>query len=517
MKDTRYGYGQVLSGFDDLARTLAGTLGPCPGTVLCASGEDGGELVSSAAVLARRITELPGRRRNTGAALLRETVLQVGSRHGDGGATTAVLAQALVHSARRAVAAGAHPVRVRDGIGRGVAAACDALKAMSEPVAGGRELTGLALAATCDPDLACVLGELADVLGPEGAVYVMEASGGRTSRHYIDGHRWRSRPAERSVLAHRTAEVTLVEPLIALIEHELTSADEVRPLLEAAGGRTVLLVAAGITGTAQSMLNANRERAVPVIVTTPRSRHTDDFADLALLTGASVVSPVLGLPPASVRAAHLGGARRALLRRGDLTVVGGHGDRSAVQERAAGLRSRAWELTNGPAERESADRLWRRQARLAGRTAVLTVGGGTQQQTRERVLSAERTARQLRDALRDGVVPGGGAAYVDCLPAVRAVVTADRDEKAGVDAVARALPAPFLRILANARVPAPELALAGVLQAGPGHGVDATSGEFTDMRRAGIRDTTAVAAGALVAAGATAGLLVCAELVVGRD
>lgn len=513
---TRTAYGQLHAGFDDLARVLGGTLGPGLGKVLCASGEDGSELVSSSAVLARRITELPGRHRNTGAALLRETVLRVGARHGDGGATTAVLARALVRAADRAVASGAHGVRVRDGIGRGVAAACDALKGMSEQVAGERELVGLAFAATGDRELAALLGELSDVLGPDGAIGVEEAMGGRTLRHYIDGHRWRARPAERSALANGAAELTLVEPLIALVEQELTSADEVRPLLEAAGQRPVLLIAPGFTGTAQTLLSANRGRALPVVLATSRTRHSEDFADLALLTGASVVSPVLGLPPKSVRAAHLGGARRALLRRGDLTVVGGHGDLTGVRERAAALRSLAWELAGGTAGRDAASRLWWRQARLCGRTAVLTVGARTEQETQERMHLAKRTARLLYDALRDGVVPGGGAAYLDCLAAVRAVVPADRDEAAGVDAVATALRAPFLRILSNAGLPAPPLALDRVLSAGPGHGVDVATGEVTDMRRAGIRDMAAVAAGALVAAGETAGLLVSAELVVGR-
>ncbi|OAH12335.1 TCP-1/cpn60 chaperonin family protein [Streptomyces jeddahensis] len=516
MTDSLHTNSQLLSGFDHLARTLGETLGPGSGTVLCAWGEDGAEVVSSSAVLARRITQVPGHRRNTGAALLRETVLRVDARHGDGCATTAVLAQALARCARRAVAAGAHPVRVRDGIGRGVAAACDALKAMSEPVAGERDITGLALAATADPELATVLGELTDVLGPDGAIWVREANGDETARHYIDGHRWRARPAEAAVLAHRATELTLIEPLIALVEHELSSADEVRPLLEAAGRRTLLLVAPDITGAARTLLSVHRERALAVVLTTDRTRHSEDFADLGLLTGASVISPVLGLPAASVRAAHLGGVRRVLVRRGDLTVVGGHGDRSAVLQRAAALRSRAWELASGPVEREAADRLWRRQARLAGRTATLTVGARSEQEAEDRARVARRTARQLRDALREGVVPGGGVAYVDCLTAVQAVAPDDRDEAAGLNAVAAALKAPFLRILANARVPAPELALLDAIATGPGHGVDATTGELTDMRRAGIQDTTAVAAGALVAAGETAGLLVSAQLAVGH-
>ncbi|MBA4865657.1 hypothetical protein H1V43_30820 [Streptomyces sp. PSKA54] len=523
MNDTRQAYGQLLLGFDDLARALGGTLGPGSGTVLCGSGTDGGELVSSSAVLARRITQLHGHRRNTGAALLRETVLRVGAGHGDGCATTAVLAQALLHAAAKSVAAGAHPGRVRSGIALGVAAACGAMKDLAEPVAGELDLAGIALAATGDPELAALLAELTDVTGTHGAIRIQEADTPRAGRHYIDGARWPSRPAERAVLSHGVTELTLTEPVIALADLELSDAGQVRPLLEAAARlparRPLLLVARAVSGAALTMLNANRSRVLPVVLTTARTRQSEDLMDLALLTGASVISPELGLAPSGVQASHLGGARRAFVRRGDLTLTGGHGGREAAGDRAATLRTVAWELLDGgPGERETAERLWWRQARLTGRTAVLTVGAATEQEVTARRDTAERTVRLLQGALRHGVVAGGGVAYLDCVPAVHVAARRchDHDEALGAEAVATALEAPFLRILSNAGVTAPEIELHRVRELGPGHGIDVATGRPAEMRRLGIRDAASVTCGALEAAAETAGLLVSAEVVVGR-
>ncbi|HZC27858.1 MAG TPA: TCP-1/cpn60 chaperonin family protein [Actinopolymorphaceae bacterium] len=528
--------GELRVGFDVLARLLAVTLGPSQGVVLSEVGAGTSESLLDSATIARRVTALPSRRQTAGAALVREMVRRVGGGYGDGGATATVLARSILRHATRVVAAGANPVLVRHGIQVGVAAACGALKDLAAPVergplAGdaGSGLVGLAVAATGDAELGAVIGEMIDILGVEGAVQVEEHEAIGLAYDYLDGARWRGRPADAATLPGGSTELTLVDPLVAVADLDLTQVEQVRPLLEAAlalpGRAPLLVVARDITDGAQAMFGFNDIRgtlvSAPVVVTTSKSYLSDDLADLALLTGAEVLASELGRPPEKFRPEYFGRARRALVQEGYVTVSGGRGDSSAVADRAARLRTRAWELdlTARRDERSARERLWLRQARLSGRVGALRVGAATEQQIEARKTNARKAVRLLGVALRDGVVPGGGVAYLDCIPAVEARRAGCRheDEAFGIDAVRAGLEAPFLQIVHNAGRRTPRVALSKVRELGPGHGLDVVANEFVDMRAAGICDVAAVMSVALEAAGETAGLLVSAEVVSGRD
>lgn len=517
---------ELRAGFETMTRLLAGTLGPRQGHVLSALGGTGSETLSDSAALARRITSLPGRRATAGASIVRDMVLRVGDDPGDGGATAAVVARAILTYASKLVAAGANPVLVRRGILAGVGVACDTLKAQAEPVDGERELAGLATAATGDAELGALVGELFDLLGATGAIQVEEAAGHRVDARltydYIDGARWRARPAHNDLLPEGKTELTLVEAIVAVADCELKRVEQLRPLLELAPALPsrppLLIVARDISEAALTMLAVNDHRGLlvsaPVVLTTARTRMADDLADIALLTGAEVLSETTGSPPERVRATQLGSARRALVQRGYVTIVNGRGDREAVAARAARLRTRAWEI----ADARDRDRLWLRQARLTGKVAAVQVRAQTEQQLEARKTQARKAIRLTGAALREGVVPGGGVAYLDCVPAVRAARAecSSDDEAAGLDAVLAGLEAPFLQLVRNAGRFEPRTALAKARELGPGHGVDVRTNTFADMVKAGVRDVTTVATGALRAAGETAGLLVSAEVVRGR-
>ncbi|GAA5024431.1 TCP-1/cpn60 chaperonin family protein [Actinopolymorpha pittospori] len=519
---------ELCEGFETLARLLAVTLGPTRGVVLNDVGGGSAESLVESATIARRITALPGRRRNAGAALLREMVRQVGRRYGDGGATAAVLATAILRHGRRSVAAGASPVRVREGIRLGVSCAGGALKDQATPVVGEADLAGLATAVTGDPDLGAAVGELLDVLGVDGDVVVEEHYLPGLAHDYVDGARWRGRPAQRSLLPGANTELTLLEPAVVVADLELTQADQVRPFLEAVRAMPdrppLLLVAREVSGGAQTMCELNDRRGVvvtaPVAITTSRTHVGDDFADLALLTGATVVAPESGCPPERFRPEYLGRARRALVQAGYLTVSGGSGDRGEVCALAARLRTRAWELdvSRDAATEAVRDRLWSRQARLLGRVAALRVGAPTDTEREARRGLARKAVSLVRTALRDGVVAGGGVAYLDCVDAVRAgrERCPDPDRALGMAAVEAGLAAPFLQLVANAGRREPRAALEQVRGLGSGHGIDVLADRSVRMREAGIWDVAGVVAGALEAAGETAGLLVSAEVVSGR-
>ncbi|WP_020575869.1 TCP-1/cpn60 chaperonin family protein [Actinopolymorpha alba] len=523
---------------ETMARLLAATLGPVGGVVLNDTGRGVAEHLTDSATIARRLTSLAEQRQpqqprqpraqRAGTALLREMVRRVGERHGDGGATAAVLLRGILRPAVRVVAGGANPVLVRRGIQRGTATVCHALEDQAEPVKSAAALVGMATAVTADPALGAVLGEMLDALGPDGAVRIEEHPATDLAYDYLEGAEWRARPADSRLLPLGKAELTLADPAVVVVADEITGIEQVRPLLEAAlrlpGRPPLLVVATEISEAALAVFSLNELRgavvSAPVVLSTARTHALDDLADLALLTGAEVVSKDLGRPLSTFRPEYAGRARRALVQHGAVTLVGGGGKPAATRDAAERLRARAWELdpASGAAARSARDRLWLRQARLLGRVGVLRVGAPTSQEKEERKANARKAVRLLRTALRTGAVPGGGVAYLDCLPAVAAAREActHPDEALGVEAVRAGLEAPFLQIVGNAGQREPRVALHTVRARGHGYGVDVVANAVVEMRAAGIVDVAGVASGALAAAGETAGLLVSAEVVAAR-
>ncbi|WP_165368268.1 TCP-1/cpn60 chaperonin family protein, partial [Phytoactinopolyspora endophytica] len=433
------GQNDLHRGFGTVAELLARTLGPVSGPVVHAVGRSA-ETLADSQTLARRITSVPGRGHNAGAAIARDMVLRVGASHGDGGATSAVLARAILRHATRSVAAGANPVLVRRGIQTGIRVACDALKHQAVPIDGEDAFAGLATTASGDPELGAVLGEVVDVLGDAGAVEIRRDKTVRTDARllhtYIDGARWRAKPVSTQLIPEGMTETTLVEPVVAVVADELRGADDVRPLLEVAlpSGRPLLVVASAIDDAARRMFSLNNTRgtlvSAPVLLTTARLRHSEDLDDIALLTGAHVCRAEIGRPVHSIRPDDLGQARRAFVERRRLTLLGGAGSADAVQERAARLRTHAWERDDA----DEVQRLWLRQARLLGRVAVVRVGARTDHELEARTSQAKRLVRLLHAAAREGVVPGGGVAYLACIPDVLAgqANAGDPDEALGM-------------------------------------------------------------------------------------
>jgi chaperonin GroEL len=512
-------------GFDTLGELLARTLGPARGIVLNDLGRGNSEALDNSATLIRRVTSLAGTHRSNGAAIMREMVRTVGLRCGDGGATAAVIAGAMVGEAGKAVAAGANPVLVRRGIGRGVECACAAIKANALPPSGEAEIAALATTVTDDPPLGQLIGELLDAVGPEGAVQVARHHGTELLADYVAGARWRARPATRSVVPSGSNEVALTDPAVIVADLTLDHWSQVRPLLEVTltlpGRPPLLLIASDIGDSALAAFNLNDVAgtvvSAPAVLATPRTHHSDDLADIAMLTGATVLSEA-GTRPDNIGPDHVGSARQALLQRGYVTINDGHGDPATIAERAAALRTRSWELDNDRTDDELRERMWLRQARLLGRVAAVTVGAQTTHQLEARVESARKAIRLVRAAMRDGMVAGGGVALLDSIAAVRQArdCCQSEDESRGLDAVCAGLEAPFLQLVSNSGLFEPRVALHRARDLGPGYGVDLEGGDYVHMWSAGIRDVAGVAVTAVEAAGTTAGILVSAEVVAGR-
>jgi chaperonin GroEL len=330
-------------------------------------------------------------------------------------------------------------------------------------------------------------------------------------REYIAGAAWRAHPATRAMVPEGREEVVLENPLIMLVDQRLAEVDDVRLALELAAQSTqrrpLLIISVKIDDHALATMAANHARgtvnAIAAQLSSTGPAHTDDLGDIAALTGGSVLADVLGRPPCRTLREDLGSARKVVLSRDTLTIVGGIGDPTAVAERSSALRRRMASLAPGTVEWQ---RLRARVARLSGGSAILKLGAHSRTELAHTRSQAEKAFRVLTGMLDDGVVSGGGIAYLACLPAVESLrerCTLPGREH-GVDVLLTALGAPFRQIACNHGLVHPALALEVVRRRGGDHGLDVLAGTYVDMRRHGILDSLRVTRGALELATSTA-------------
>jgi chaperonin GroEL len=506
-------------GFDTLAQALAVTLGPTQGIVLSdPENRSKPELLNDAATIARRILALPQRSEDVGAMLLRNLVWRMQLKAGDGCAMTAVLAQAILDQAYRYKAAGANAMVLQRGLRRATEAAIDALEQMAQPVRDEEDLTGVAASITAEPDLSLILGEMFDILGPDAYITIEDYVAPYLEREYQEGGRWSGRLVSPYLItdpARRRA--VLANCVVALFAGPVTELEQVQPLLELVAQRQsprLVLVAHEIKGAALTMLVTNHQQkkiqTIGVALRRPANKRRTDFEDLAVLTGAEVLTPELGRSLATIKAEDLGLARRVEADPDTMVVVGDPQHAAAVRHQIETLRARLADL---PPDDEAVDELRFRLARLSGHVATLKLGAHTKAAREGLRQKADKALRALPLALREGVVPGGGVAYLDVVPAVKAISAKD-EEGWGVAILARALEEPFRRIVRNAGHHDPAAVLAQVQRQGPGFGYDAVQGRVVNMAGADILDAVGVLRLALQTAVSGAAMALTTETIV---
>jgi chaperonin GroEL len=486
-------------GFDALADLLALTLGPTQGIVLSepATGSTP-EVLSDAATIARRFLELPDRTEDVGAMLLRNLVWRMHLRVGDGCATAAVLAQAILDQAHRCTAAGINAMSLRSGIDQATLVALDALGRMARPVQDEEDLMAIAQTITAEPDLSLLLGEMFDILGPDGHVTIEEYVAPYLEREYKEGGRWAGRLVSPYLITDSPARRAIQSNChVVLYAGDVAELDDVRPLLEhiaRTDSKRVALLAHDIKGMALSTLVMNHQqdkvKVVAAALRQQKSKRRTDFEDLAVLTGAHVLSPEAGSSLRRLKATDVGTARRVEAEPDQVVVVGDGRQAVAVREQIATLRARLQALPEGD---EAGEELRFRLARLSGQVATLKIGASTKTEREAMLQRAKKGLRALPIALREGVVPGGGVAYLNCIPAVQeARSVAKREAAWGMDILARALEEPFRRIVHNAGVASPAATLAEVQRRGRDSGYHALGGQIVQMQEAGILDAAGV-------------------------
>jgi chaperonin GroEL len=510
---------RMLRGIDILANAVKVTLGP-KGRNVVLDGSGGAPRITKDGVTVAREIELSDPFENMGARMLREVASRTNDEAGDGTTTATVLAQAIVRGGMKAVAAGMNPMDVKRGIDRAVAAVVAEVRAMSVPVGDSDEIARVgAISANGEDAIGRQIADAMARVGKDGVITVEENDGLETETEVVEGMRFdRGYLSAYFVTNVQKMVVELQDCAILLCERKLSSLASMLPLLEAVAeaDRQLLVVAEDVEGEALATLVVNKLRGGLQVaaVRAPgfgESRRTM-LEDLAVLTGGHVISAELGTRLEEVTLDMLGSAKRVTLTKDDTTVVGGAGDAAAIAARVAQIRR---QIEDAPSDYDE-ERLRERLSKLTGGVAILRVGGATEIEVRERTDRIEDALNATRAAVAEGVVPGGGAALVHAGKALAGLRGDNRDQDAGIAIVRRAIQAPLRQIAENAGADGSIVAGKVIENASPAFGFDAQTGEYGDMRRAGIIDPTKVVRVALEDAASIAGLLIATEAMVAK-
>ncbi|HZO29651.1 MAG TPA: chaperonin GroEL [Chloroflexota bacterium] len=487
----------LLRGMEQMTRLLRPTLGPVARTVAVASLLNGQpEILDDGATIARRTIELSDPFESIGAMVIRHVAWRVHETVGDGATTAAVIATRLMAEAVRVIAAGASPVGVRRGVEEAMEVVRAELEAQARPIELPEEIARIVLGTVRDEKIAEMIGEIVEGVGEDGAVLVENAHGIETSYQYLEGIYWDEGWHSPSFLREHEATVRLIDPRILITDQQIERPDELLPVLDACargGVRSLMVIAPEIKDEALSLLIVNRERGIleSVAVKTPShgDMRTGILEDIAASTGGRCFRREVGESIATATVADLGMARQAWARPRSFGILGGHGAREVIRSRIVAARAELATVKDNDWLRR---RLQERIGKLSGSAVMIVVGAATEAARDELKLRIESAVTMARAAVRDGVVPGGGAAYLACAaPLERAVAGRRDDEALGWRILAAALSEPMRAICANAGLDGRAI-VAQAAREVPDRAYDVWRGAWVDPWEAGLLDSATV-------------------------
>ena len=508
---------KLLKGVEKLAGAVAVTMGPTGRNVII-DKSFGGPTVTKDGVTVSKEVDLEDGFENMGAKLVNEVASKTSDLAGDGTTTATVLARAIFREGTRNVAAGSNPTAVRRGIEKGVAAAVQRLMEMARKVERPQEIAQVgAISANNDHSIGDLLAEALQKVGKDGVITVEEGKTTDTTVRFVDGMQF-DKGFVSPYFVNKPAEMEcqLEDALILIHEKKISNLRDLLPLLEkvAQSGKPLLIIAEDVDGDALTALVVNKLRGVLNVCAAKApgfgDRRKAMLADIATLTGGTLISEDLGLKLESLDLSHLGRAKSVTVDKGETTIVEGAGKQSEVQARVHQIRNQI-EGTESEYDRE---KLQERLAKLTGGVAIVSVGAGTEAEMKQKKARVEDALHATRAAVEEGIVPGGGVALLRCRDAVeKARGQAKGDEKIGVDIVLHALEAPIRQIAENGGIDGAVVA-DEVAGKDLNVGFDANKGEYVDMLKAGIIDPVKVVRVALTNAASISGLLLTTEALV---
>ena len=505
------------TGVNQLADTVKVTLGP-KGRNVVLDKKFGAPLITNDGVTIAKEIELDDPFENMGAQLVKEVSTKTNDVAGDGTTTATLLAQAIIREGLKNLAAGANPMVMKKGISKATEAAIEAIKGHSKPVSGTSDIARVGAISSSDDAIGSLIAEAMEKVSHDGVITVEESKTAETYSEVVEGMQLdRGYITPYMVTDTEKMEAVLDDALILLTDKKISSIQDLLPILEqvAQSGRRLLIVAEDVEGDALSTLLVNKLRGTLNVccIKAPGfgDRRKEMLEDIAILTGGTVISSDLGMEVKEATMDMLGRARQVKVQKENTIIVDGEGSSDAISARVGQIR-KAIETTTSDYDKE---KLQERLAKLAGGVAIIRVGAATEAEMKEKKLRIEDALNATRAAVEEGIVAGGGAAYVDAIAAVEKLVnTLEGDEKTGANIVAKALAEPMKQIAANAGIDG-SVVLEKVKTAGKtGYGFDAYKEEYCDMISSGIVDPTKVTRSALENAASVAAVLLTTESLV---
>ena len=504
-------------GVDQLANTVKITMGP-KGRNVVLDKKFGAPLITNDGVTIAKEIELADPMENMGAQLVKEVATKTNDVAGDGTTTATLLTQAIVREGLKNLAAGANPMVMKKGIKAAADAAIAEIKKNSKKVKGTEDIARVGAISSGDETIGKLIAEAMEKVGADGVITVEESKTAETYSEVVEGMQFdRGYVTPYMVTDTEKMEAVLDDPIILITDKKISSVQDLLPLLEQVvqSGKKLLVIAEDVEGEALNTLIVNKLRGTlnVVCVKAPGygDRRKEMLQDIATLTGGTVVSEEVGLELKAATMDLLGHAKQVKVTKENTIIVGGAGKPDDIKARVAQIKAQVAETTSD----YDREKLQERLAKMAGGVAVLRVGAATETEMKEKKLRIEDALNATRAAVEEGIVAGGGTAYVNAIPAVEKLLkTVEGDEKTGVQIIAAALTEPARQIAANAGVDG-SVVLEKVKESGKaGYGYDAYTETYCDMMKTGIVDPTKVTRSALENAASIAAVLLTTEALV---
>ena len=505
----------MQSGVDKLANTVKVTLGP-KGRNVILDKKFGSPLITNDGVSIAREIELEDPYEKMGAQLVKEVATKTNDVAGDGTTTATLLAQAIIREGLKNVTAGANPILIRNGIRKAVDVAVEEIKNISKPVSGKEDIARVAAISAADEEIGTLISDAMEKVGNEGVITVEESKSMGTELDVVEGMQFdRGYVSPYMATDTEKMEALLDNPLILITDKKISNIQEILPILEqiVQNGKKLLIIAEDVEGEAMATLVVNKLRGTfnCVAVKAPGfgDRRKEMLQDIAILTGGEVISEELGRDLKEVTLDMLGQAESVKVTKENTTIVNGKGEKSLIQERIGQIKAQI-EETSSEFDKE---KLQERLAKLSGGVAVIKVGAATETELKERKLRIEDALAATKAAVEEGIVPGGGTAYVNVINKVAELTSEVTDTQVGINIIVKALEEPMRQIAINAGLEG-SVIIEKVKYSEAGIGYDALNDKYVNMLQTGIVDPTKVTRSALQNAASVASTFLTTEAAV---
>ena len=502
------------SGVNQIADTVKITLGP-KGRNVVLDKKFGSPLITNDGVTIAKEIELEDPFENMGAQLVKEVATKTNDVAGDGTTTATLMAQAIIREGLKNVTAGANPMVIRNGINKATEAAVEGLKEMSKPIEGSAAIAQVAAISASNDEIGHLIAQAMEKVGNEGVITVEEAKGTETHVDVVEGMQFdRGYISPYFITDSEKMEAVLEKPLILITDKKVSTMKELMGVLEPAAqnGRSLVIIAEDVDGEALAALVVNKLRGTLKIAAVKApgfgDRRKEMLEDIAILTGGTVISEERGIRLDQATLDMLGSADKVIVTKENTTVVDGVGNKEAIANRVAQIRKQM-EISTSDYDKE---KLAERLAKLAGGVAVLYVGAASEVEMKEKKDRVDDALAATRAAVEEGIIPGGGVAYIRAVAALEKMKGDNDDETTGIQIVKRAIEEPLRQIVANAGGEG-SVVVANVKEGKGAYGYNARADKYEDMFKAGIIDPTKVARVALENAASIAAMFLTTECV----